>query len=136
MIDRIVRPALLYWALIFGLGFALGTARVLWFGPRFGEEAVVLVEVPLMVLASSLAARWITHRYTLRGTGETLAMGALAFAVLMAAELTLTAALPGESPRDWLHSLVQMPGVLGFAGQVLFGLMPWLTRPRHPIPGL
>jgi hypothetical protein len=53
-------------------------------------------------------------------------MGALAFLLLMASELVLTAAMPGNSPQQWLARMATPAGAIGLGGQIVFGLMPWL----------
>ncbi|TAD74129.1 MAG: hypothetical protein EAY70_11635 [Sphingomonadales bacterium] len=58
-------------------------------------------------------------------SGEALAVGALAFAVLMAAECALAGVLTGQTPAQWLAGLRQLHALLGVAGQIGFALMPW-----------
>lgn len=122
----IVRPALIYFAAIFALGFVLGTLRTLWLAPAVGETAAVMAELPVMLAASWWAARRVLARSALPSRDAALAMGALAFALLLAAELALAL---GQSAAQWLASLTRMPGPLGLAGQALFGLMPALVWP-------
>lgn len=123
---RILPTALGYLAMIFTLGFALGTARTLWLAPRLGQTAAVAVEMPLILTASWLAARhWTTPRLASRR--QALATGALAFVMLMGAELVLAMLAFGQTPEQWLAALTHLPGSLGLAGQVVFGLMPALA---------
>lgn len=123
----VLKAALAYWAMIFALGFALGTVRVLWLTPRFGETAAVLVELPFMLAASALAAHRLVRRHAVGGAGPALAMGALALALLMAAEAALALGLSGQGLAGWARALVAMPGVLGLAGQLAFAAMPLLV---------
>ena len=51
--------AVLYFLLVFGVGFLLGPIRVLFLEPRLGPVAAVLCEAPLLLLAIYLAARWV-----------------------------------------------------------------------------
>ena len=125
--QRVIGAALAYWAAIFALGFVLGTIRVLWGAAALGETAFVLLEIPVMLCASWLAARWLVRRFSLGGAGETLAMGAIAFALLMTAEVLLAGALAGTDPRSWFSSLTRPPGLYGLLGQIGFALMPWLA---------
>ncbi|MFN2099001.1 hypothetical protein [Altererythrobacter sp. MF3-039] len=124
---RIARAGAAYWGLIFGLGFILGTLRVLWLAPLVGETAAALIEIPVILGASWLAARWLVARFDIRRGGEALAMGALAFALLMAAELVLGVTLFAMSAGEWLASIAQAPGLYGLIGQVVFALMPWVV---------
>ncbi|MDJ0978203.1 MAG: hypothetical protein QNI87_06685 [Erythrobacter sp.] len=120
---RPIAAGLAYWSLIFALGFALGTVRVMWGAAALGEGTFILIELPIMLGASWLAARWLTRRFRVASTGAALAMGALAFALLMLAEIALTAAM-GASPAVWLASLTRPPHLYGFLGQLAFGAMP------------
>jgi len=52
-----------YFAIVFAAGFVLGTARVLALLPFVGETAAVLIEAPLMVLASWIVSWWLTARF-------------------------------------------------------------------------
>ena len=123
------RAALLYWLGIFALGFVLGTVRVLWLAPALGGGPAVLLELPLMLAASWWLAARLLARFAIRSGGAALAMGLLALALLLAAELGLAMAL-GGSPRGWLAGLGTPAGLLGLAGQGLFGLVPWLLWRR------
>jgi len=122
---RVVRAAASYWAVVFALGFVLGTVRVLWVIPRIGMVPATLLELPLILAASWFAAGWLVRRFALKAGGEALAVGALAFAILMAAECALAGVLSGQSPAQWLAGLAEPHAVLGLAGQVVFALMPW-----------
>lgn len=119
-----------YWAMIFALGFVLGTVRVLWGADALGSDyegtTFIAIEVPVMVGASWLAARWLVRRFGIASTGAALTMGAFAFVLLMVAEIALAAAT-GGSPAAWFAGLTMPMGLYGFAGQVAFGLMPLMV---------
>lgn len=121
----VIRAAASYWAVVFALGFVLGTVRVLWVIPRVGLVPATLIELPLILAASWFAAGWLVRRFALKAGGEALAAGALAFAILMAAECALAGVLTGQTPAQWLRGLRQPHAALGLAGQVVFALMPW-----------
>jgi hypothetical protein len=122
---RVIRAAASYWAVVFALGFVLGTVRVLWVIPRVGLVPATLLELPLILAASWFAAGWLVRRFALEAGGEALAVGALAFAILMAAECALAGVLSDQSPAQWLAGLAAPNALLGLAGQVVFALMPW-----------
>jgi hypothetical protein len=126
----IIRPALRYFAAIFALGFVLGTVRTLWLAPAIGEGPAVLAELPVMLAASWWLARRIVRGAALPSLNAALAMGLIAFALLLLAELALARFGFGQTPGQWLASLGRMPGLLGLAGQALFGLMPGLVWRR------
>ncbi len=122
---RVLKAAATYWAIVFTVGFALGTVRVLWVIPRIGLVPATLLELPLILTASWFAAGWLVRRFGITRAGEALTVGAVAFAILMAAECALAGVLSGQSPAQWLAGLGQPHALLGLAGQVVFALLPW-----------
>jgi len=122
---RVMAAAAACWAMIFALGFVLGTLRVLWIAPALGLVEATALELPVILGASWVASGWLVRRFALTPGGEALAAGGLAFALLMAAECTLAGVLSGETPGEWLASLAEPHAVLGLAGQVVFALLPW-----------
>lgn len=120
-----LRPALVYWAGIFALGFVLGTIRTFWLVPRIGELGAVACELPLMLAASWLWVGRVLRRYPLPERVAAIGMGAIAFAVLMASEAGLAIAL-GRSFSQWLGALWEPAGLLGLAGQIIFAAFPGL----------
>jgi hypothetical protein len=118
-----IKAALAYWGAVFALAFVIGALRVTWLAPRIGETGAVLIEVPVILAASWIAARWALSRFAIGSAGQASAMGALAFALLMASE-ALLALLLGSSLWEWLYAMTRIPGAVGLAGQVVFGVMP------------
>jgi hypothetical protein len=126
--------AIRYVALIFLLGFVLGTIRTLVIMPRTGATAAVLIELPFMLAASWLLANRIVRRARL-SPARALAMGALAFVLLMIAEALLALALGNQDLGAWFAGLFRAPGWIGLAGQVAFGLCPLLAALRQRTAG-
>ncbi len=120
-----IKAALAYFAIIFGAGFVLGTARVLLLVPRIGHLSAVMVELPVMLLASWLVCRAIVKRWRVPPeAGSRILMGLAAFLLLMTAEYILAVALFGRGPEAFFSDFRTAPGALGLAGQLLFGLWP------------
>lgn len=125
-----LKAALAYWAMVFALGFVLGTIRTLWIVPALGSEtAAVLAEIPIMLAASWWSAHVLVRRFGVGTVAHRALMGGLAFALLMMAEAAVGLLLAGESLSEWLASLWHMPGILGFASQILFALFPLMQPP-------
>ena len=53
---RILKAGVLYFMLVFGAGFVLGTIRTLWVVPRVGARMAELMETPIMFVVTVLAA--------------------------------------------------------------------------------
>jgi hypothetical protein len=59
---RAIEAGVLYFALVFGAGFVLGTIRTLWVVPRVGTRTAELMETPIMLVVTIVAARSIILR--------------------------------------------------------------------------
>lgn len=118
---------------MFALGFALGIPRVLLLAPSVGELMATLIELPCILAASWFICRWVVRRYAVPADPATrLLMGALAFGLVVLAELSLSVLLFGLSIQEHLGSYLDVPTALGLLAQIGFGLMPWLQgRAAH-----
>jgi hypothetical protein len=86
---QILKAAGLYFGLVFGVGFMLGTLRVLWLVPTMGTRTAELLETPLMFVVIVLSARWVTRHVSLPPTiSSRLIMGGLALALAVALDFT------------------------------------------------
>ena len=54
------KAGVLYFALVFGAGFVLGTVRTLWIVPRVGARRAELMETPIMLVVT-IVGRTIVH---------------------------------------------------------------------------
>ncbi len=132
---NIAKAGFAYFALIFSLGFILGTVRVLAVIPRIGEFAATLLELPLILTASWFVSGWLIRKMRIApNSGSRLLMGAVAFGMAMIAEPLLGLSF-GMSLAEQGSALLRPAGLAGLAGQALFGLIPWIrlhtaeTRP-------
>ncbi|MDB5673995.1 MAG: putative rane protein [Sphingomonas bacterium] len=126
---QIIKAALAYFVIVFGLGFALGALRVLVIIPHIGETAAVLLELPVMLAASWVAAGWCVRHFAVPvDVPARLAVGVLAFALVMVAELALAVLLFGQSPAQHVETYRHFAGVAGLAAQLAYALFPVLRR--------
>lgn len=120
-----VRAGLLYFAVVFMAGFALGTLRVLVLAPALGDFASVLAELPVILAIAWVACRRIVARLGVPATVRArAAMGGVAFAMLIGAEALLGAAVFGRPLASQAADLASPAGSLGLAGQIGFALLP------------
>ena len=121
---------LAYFAVVFAVGFALGTVRVLVVAPHLGETAAVLAELPVMLAIAWTVCGWLLKHVPLPdGWGQRLAMGGVALAFLLAAELGLVVLAFGRTVAEHLAGYGSPAGALGLAGQLAFASFP-LVRGR------
>lgn len=132
---RILKAGCSYFALVFATGFVLGVLRVTLVVPRLGVRQAELLEMPLMLLASYLAARLCLRRFGPFTKVRRLALGMLALLLLVAAELGLTVAM-GQGIGDYLASRDPVSGLAYLVALACFGVLPLLAeRPTAPHPG-
>jgi hypothetical protein len=126
---RIVKAGLLYFALTFGAGFVLGPLRILFLVPRIGTRAAELLELPVMIGISWLAARWVTGRLAVPPRpAPRLAMGAIAGALLLAAEFALVLPLRGLTLDEYFATRDPVAGAAYYAAVLLLVVMPLMVR--------
>jgi hypothetical protein len=58
---QILKAGVLYFALVFGTRFVLGTIRIHWIIPSFGTRTAELMETPVMLVVTILAARRVAR---------------------------------------------------------------------------
>ena len=132
-----LKPALAYFLIVFGTGFILGTVRVLFVLPLFGERTAELLEMPLMLAVIVLAARWITRRYLQQAQSrEQLAVGGIATGWMLAAEFLVGLTLRGLSPMEVLVNHDPVSGTAYYLSLLLFATMPWLLARRQPVTAI
>jgi len=128
---RIVKAGVLYFAIVFGAGFVLGPIRILWAVPRYGTRVAELMETPIMLVVTIVAARWIVRRLALPSTPSIrLGMGFLALGLLLVAEFTLVLWLRGLSISEYLASRDPVSGTVYYVLLGVFAFMPVLVARR------
>jgi hypothetical protein len=128
---QILKGGALYFALVFGAGFVLGSIRVLLVVPRFGERTAELMETPVMLVVTILAARWVVARLALPPSPATcLGVGCVALGLLLVAEFTLVLWLRGLTMSEYLASRDPVAGAVYLLMLVVFAVMPLLVARR------
>lgn len=133
----VIKAGLCYFALTFGAGFLLGPLRILVLVPRVGVRAAELAELPVMIAVMWLAARWTMRRFHVPfSTRLRLASGAIASALLLAAEFSLVLPLRGLTLEQYFATRDPVSGAAYYASVVLLALMPLIVSgpPRASLP--
>jgi hypothetical protein len=128
---RVLKAGMLYFVLVFGAGFVLGTIRSLWIVPMFGTRTAELLETPIMFVVTVLAARWTVRRLAVPSTPPVrLGMGFVARGLLLVAEFTLVLWLWGMSIREYFASRDPVAGTVYYVMLAVFAVMPLLVARR------
>jgi type IV secretory pathway TrbD component len=128
---QILKAGVLYFALVFGVGFVLGTIRTLWVVPRVGTRTAELMETPVMLVAIIMASRWVVlHLAVPWPPTARLGMGGIALCLLVVAEFGLVLWLRGLSIREYLATRDPVSGTVYDVMLGVFAIMPLLVAGR------
>ncbi len=99
---RILKAGVFYFAFVFGAGFVLGTIRTLWVVPRVGTRTAELMEMPLMLVVTIVAARWTVLRLSVPMMWSArLEMGCIALVLMLIAEFGFVLWIRGLSIKEY-----------------------------------
>jgi hypothetical protein len=122
--ERAIRAGFGYFLAVFAIGFVLGTLRTLLIAPRLGPLAAVALEIPVMLGLAWLICGRLLRRHAVTGVGPRLAMGGLAFTLLMIGEMGISVLLAGRTMAEHWALYRQLPDRIGLAAQLLFAAFP------------
>jgi hypothetical protein len=129
--SRTVKAGVLYFLVSFAAGFLLGALRTVYVVPQLGARSSELLELPIMLGACLLAARWVTRRLGVPPVfAARLGMGLLALALMVLAELTLVLALRGMTFAQYLASRDPVSGTAYYVALAIFALLPLAVNRR------
>ena len=130
---RIVAAAVVYFLIVFGVGFLLGPIRVFWLEPRLGETMAVICEAPFLFVAIVLAARQLPTRLRLKADIRSLAgMGLGALFLQQLADFAVGSFLRGLTPAQQIAHLARPAGLVYVLLLIMFAAMPILANlPRQ-----
>lgn len=133
---NVLKAAVVYFVIVFGAGFVLGTVRTLFVLPLVGSRTAELLEMPLMLTVIVLGARWINRHLTAAATSSIqISVGLFALALVLLAEIAVGVGLRGQSPVESLLNRDPVSGTIYYVMLGVFALMPWLLARRqaaHP----
>lgn len=128
---QILRAGLLYFTLVFGAGFILGTIRTLWLVPRLGQRTAELIEEPIMFAVIVLASRWVIQRIRVPPrVSARLGVGFVALGLLLIAELGVTAGIQRLTLSQYIASRDPVAGTVYLIMLGVFAAMPVVVSRR------
>ena len=131
-INRMLRAAVIYFAIVFAVGFALGPLRVLWLEPRIGAALAVLCEAPLLIVAMAIGARVAPAWAGMDGGwAGRLAVGLIALALQQTVDLAVGFGLRGMTLSDQIAYFATPPGLIDALSLAVFAVMPLAVYVRR-----
>jgi hypothetical protein len=124
----ILKAGALYFVVVFGAGFVLGAIRTLWVVSRVGTRTAELMEMPIMLAVTIVAARWTVLRLAVPSVPSArLGMGGVALVLMLVAEFGLVLWLRGLSIREYLATRDPVSGTAYYLLLMVFAIMPLLV---------
>jgi hypothetical protein len=125
---RVLKAGVVYFLLVFAVGWVLGPIRELWAVPHFGRMVAMLSEAVIMLIAMIVAARWIIRRLDVpRTLPATVSMGLIAIGLLFPAEIAGVVWVRSLSLQEYLAGFATGPGIISLVMFLLFAGMPTLV---------
>jgi hypothetical protein len=125
---RALKAGIIYFLLVFLVGWILGPIRELWAVSHLGRMATMLSEAVIMLIAMIVAARCVIRRvHVPRTLPATISMGLIAIGLLFPAEIAGVVWVRGLSLREYLASFLTGPGVVSLLMFLLFAAIPALV---------
>ncbi len=126
---QIFRAGVIYFAIVFGAGFVLGPVRIFFIVPRFGDRTAELLEAPIILVVTILAARWVIQYLSVPFTfSGRLGMGFLGLGLMLFAEFTFVLWIRGVSVKDYLKTRDRISGAVYYLMLVVFAVMPVIVQ--------
>jgi type IV secretory pathway TrbD component len=128
---QILKAGAIYFAIVFGAGFVLGTVRTLLVVPRVGTRTAEIMETPIMLVVTIVAAQWIVRHFAIAYVPSArLGMGCIGLSLLLVAEFGLVLWLCGVSIREYLGTRDPVSGTVYYLLVGMFAVMPLLVARR------
>jgi hypothetical protein len=131
-VKEALKAGVLYFALVFAAGFVLGAIRTLWVVPRLGVRTAELMEAPIMLCVSILAARWVVRHVGIPPLGSRrLALGCIALGLMLLVEFTFVLWVRGLTIRGYFEARDPVSETVYFITLAAFAVIPiFVGRPR------
>jgi hypothetical protein len=125
---RIAVGAVLYFAIVFSVGFLLGTVRIFLVEPHLGLTAAALCEAPFLLAAIVVAAGGVPRVVRIERAVPALAlMGFGALFLQQMADFAVGIGLRNLAPSGQLAHFATAPGLIYAALLAAFAVMPCLV---------
>ena len=120
-----------YFGLVFGVGFILGVVRVLVVEPHLGERWAELAEAPLMLTAIILSARFVVRRFPATRRAAYIISGAVGLLLLVLVEFSVVLGIRGLSLGGYFAERDPVAESVYVLMLAVFAAAPWLLGGRR-----
>jgi ABC-type uncharacterized transport system permease subunit len=125
---QVLKASVLYFVLVFAVGFVLGAIRTLWVVPRVGTRTAELMEMPIMLAVTIVAARWTVLRLSVPMMWSArLGMGCIALVLMLIAEFGFVLWIRGLSIKEYFATRDPVSGTAYYLLLIVFAIMPRLV---------
>lgn len=114
-----------YFALVFGIGIVLGTVRVLLLEPHLGERWAELTEMPFMLIAIAVSARFAVRKFPATRRASYIVSGGVGLILLILVECTLVVAVRGLTIAQYFAERDPIAIAAYVLMVIIFTAMPW-----------
>ena len=124
----VLKAGALYFVVVFAVGFVLGAIRTLWVVLRVGTRTAELMEMPIMLAVTIVAARWTVLRLSVPMMWSArLEMGCMALVLMLIAEVGFVLWIRGLSIKEYFATRDPVSGAAYYLLLVVFAIMPRLV---------
>ncbi len=124
-----IKAGFIYSLLVFFVAAMLGSIRQTLLVPLFGPVTAVMIELPIILAISwNICGIVLKNVPVVAAYGPRLIMGATALACVLLEEMALGTLVFGQSFATFAGQFATAQGLIGLAGQVVFGLIPLVRR--------
>ena len=128
---QVLKAGTIYFLVAVGAEFVLEVVRLQVVALHVGERLAEMLEIPNVLLATIIGARWIVDRFTLPPLpGIRLGVGLVALMLLLIAEGTVILPLHGLTVSEYLAGRDSVVGVAPLGALGVLTVMPFLVGYR------
>ena len=128
---QMLKAGTVYFLIVVGAEFVLEVIRLQVVALHVGERLAEMLEIPNVLLATIIGARWIVDRFTLPPLpGIRLGVGLVALMLLLIAEGTVILPLHGLTVSEYFAARDSVVGVAPLGALGVLTAMPFLVGYR------
>ncbi len=128
---QVLKAGTLYFLIAVGAEFVLEVIRLQVVALYVGERLAEMLEIPNVLLATIIGARWVVDRFTLPPLpGIRLSVGLVALILLLIVEGTVILPLHGISVAEYLAGQDPVVGIAPLGALGVLTVMPFLVGYR------